>query len=163
MSTAVEGGRLPPSRNVAIAKAESDNRERSLHWSQSQPSSIASSSGATNSKATLVSDTPKVANRGAENQSASQQNNSIINRDDLINSNPIAAANGSHSIHGSGSVAGGKSNSSREKSSESTSKGWDDDQSNTASGDGKKHARRRKANRACSHCQKAHLTCDDCE
>lgn len=29
--------------------------------------------------------------------------------------------------------------------------------------DAKKTTRRRKANRACSHCQKAHLTCDDCK
>ncbi|UZJ52546.1 hypothetical protein CBS101457_001866 [Exobasidium rhododendri] len=166
MSAIVEG-RAPPSRNVMIAKAESDNRERSLHWSPSQTSIPASSSVPPISAA--LSDpngSSSFATRSAEDR-IPYPSNGIINKDDLINSNPAAASSGSL-LHlggggslGGGGTEGGRASLGRERSSDSASKGGDDDRSDVTSGDGKKHARRRKANRACSHCQKAHLTCDD--
>lgn len=70
----------------------------------------------------------------------------IINKNDLINSNP-------------GAIASGSNSSGNGRQSMASDNGSD------VSGSAKqgKARRRRKANRACSHCQKAHLTCDDCK
>jgi hypothetical protein len=148
MSAAVES-QLPPPRNVDI-QAEVNDQSRGLTW----PSSSTATAGAA---------IPRTINNGSKPGESSAQPtaggstplrvNGMINKDDLINSNPFAAA----SVSNGGSV--GHSMAS-DNDSEDLSRTLDDGK---IGADGKKQTRRRKANRACSHCQKAHLTCDDCE
>ena len=143
-------GQLAPSRNATIAKAETDDRERALNWTSSSS----------------VSSTGQLPHTTSEASILPHRSNGMINKDDLINSNPLATAGGNTSGSKIGSSAANVARAipSREQSSDSAGKPSSADEINAkAGGESKKQARRRKANRACSHCQKAHLTCDDCE
>lgn len=113
-------------------------------------------------------------------------NGTTLNRDDLINSKPTESAtsttkarskgsngSGSSAKNGNGNKTTGPIASSRPSSSPSSSttsttiakaktvQPITKENGKTNSDSTEKPARRRKANRACSHCQKAHLTCDD--
>lgn len=112
-------------------------------------------------------------------------NGTTLNRDDLINSKPTTAStpatkarpkasNGTNASAKNGNrntitaAASRLSPSGSSSSSASTSIAKAKPVHPSANQNGKsepeakdKPARRRKANRACSHCQKAHLTCDD--
>lgn len=95
-----------------------------------------------------------------------------ITSDDLINSKPGAASN-NHSSSGSNlnNAAKPKANDGQARPTIASTTGTSSLKSSPESGkrndgpqgDEKKPSRRRKANRACLHCQKAHLTCEDCE
>ncbi|MCO5598738.1 hypothetical protein L7F22_052836 [Adiantum nelumboides] len=112
-------------------------------------------------------------------------NGTTINRDDLINSKPASTSAPAAKAHPKGNngtstnTKNGNRNtttaatsrlspSASSSSSASTSVAKTKTTQTAANQNGKsdseskdKPARRRKANRACSHCQKAHLTCDD--
>jgi hypothetical protein len=151
MSAAAVQSQLP--RNISIAKAESstDDQPRTLPWPSSQTSATSSIGLSAQDSTSRPNDSTRTAPSG---NSSPARVNGMISKDDLINSNPFAAASVSN-----GSVEGRHSMGS-DNESEGCSRTYDESKTGT---DGKKQARRRKANRACSHCQKAHLTCDDCE
>lgn len=140
-------------RNIVIAKAEASNKDqpRTLPWPSSQSSTTSSIGTSARDNTSKANESTRRAPSGS---SSPVRVDGMISKDDLINSNPFAAASVSN-----GSVEGRRSMGS-DNESEDCSRTYDESK---AGADGKKQARRRKANRACSHCQKAHLTCDDCE
>lgn len=151
MSAAVQS-QMIPSRNIAIAKGKADSlegRERSLAWCATTGGANSKAEGSGSSGSSSKKPISDINTTRSTSSISPQRANGMINKDDLINSNPSAAASS-----GNGSGQGRMS---------MTSDNGTEGANRTLDGDVKKQARRRKANRACSHCQKAHLTCDDCE